>query len=427
MPAIAVVGAQWGDEGKGKIIDMLAEKARMVVRYSGGDNAGHTVINNAGEFALHIIPSGIFYPHNTCIIANGVAINPDVLIKEMDNLQQKGVNIRRLYISDRAHLIMPYHTLLDGLEEEALGGKALGTTRKGVGPAFTDKAARQGMRAGDLLDKEVFYNRLRFIMERKNILLTRAYSVKPLSLNDVYKQYCAFGDRLGSHIRETTSMIDEAIKNKELVLLEGAQGVLLDPDFGTYPFTTSSSPMAGGACLGAGISPRYLTNILAVFKAYSTRVGGGPMPTELHDETGEAIRQYAHEYGTTTGRPRRCGWFDGVAARLSSRINGYNGIALTRLDILDKFPKLKICTAYKLNGKIVEEFPSRVTELEKCQPVYEEMDGWMTKTCDIRQFGKLPLGARRYIKRLEEFCGCSVKIVSVGPGREQTIMRTAIN
>jgi adenylosuccinate synthase len=267
MSAIIVVGAQWGDEAKGKIVDLLAEKVDVVVRYSGGDNAGHTVINNYGEFVLHIIPAGIFYPHNTCIIGNGVAINPAVLIREMDDLKKRGVDLSRLFISDRAHLIMPYHLLLDKLEEEALGGKAIGTTQKGVGPAFTDKAARLGIRAGDLLDKAGFLNRLRLVLERKNALLTKVFNAKPLSLDDVYKQYCEYGERLAPYIRETSVMVDKALRNKEAVMLEGAQGTLLDPDFGTYPFGTSSSPMAGGACLGAGISPVKIDQILAVFKA----------------------------------------------------------------------------------------------------------------------------------------------------------------
>jgi adenylosuccinate synthase len=283
-----------------------------------------------------------------------------------------------------------------------------------------------GIRAGDLLNKEIFYNRLRLILERKNLLLTRVYGVKPLSLDEIYQKYCGYADRLAKYICETTSMINEALNNRETVLLEGAQGVLLDPDFGTYPFTTSSSPSAGGACQGAGISPKYVNNIMAVFKAYTTRVGGGPMPTELTDDVGEAIRQCAHEFGTTTGRPRRCGWFDGVAARFSSRINGFTGLALTRLDILDKFPKLKICTAYKMEGKIIEEFPSSITDLGKCEPVYEEMDGWMTGTSETREYSRLPLEARRYIKRLEEICNCPAQIISVGPKREQTIVRGKI-
>jgi adenylosuccinate synthase len=420
------VGAQWGDEGKGKIIDMLAQQAKLVVRYSGGDNAGHTVINDQGEFKLHLIPSGIFYPHTTCLITNGVVINPAVLLGEMDNLQQRGVDISRLFISDRAHLIMPYHILLDRLEEEALGGQAVGTTRKGVGPAFTDKAARLGIRAGDLLNKASFLSRLKLVLERKNRVISGAYGAASLSLEEIYSTYCGYAERLAPHIRETTSMIDQSIKNRELVLLEGAQGVLLDPDFGTYPYATSSSPLAGGACTGAGISPIHIRHILAVFKAYCTRVGGGPMPTELNDEVGESIRRIAHEFGTTTGRPRRCGWFDGVAARFSSRINGFNGIALTRLDVLDTFPKLKICTSYTLHGKTINEFPSQINDLNDCQPVYEEIEGWMKPTGDIREYRQLPAAARSYIRRLEELCDCPVKVVSVGPRREQTIIRTKL-
>jgi adenylosuccinate synthase len=426
VTAIAVVGAQWGDEGKGKIVDMLAQQAKLVVRYSGGDNAGHTVINDQGEFKLHLIPSGIFYPHTTCLITNGVVINPAVLLGEMDNLQQRGVDISRLFISDRAHLIMPYHILLDRLEEEALGGQAVGTTRKGVGPAFTDKAARLGIRAGDLLNKESFLNRLRLVLDRKNRVIASAYGAAALPLDEIYSTYCAYAQRLAPHIRETTSVIDKSLKNHELVLLEGAQGVLLDPDFGTYPYATSSSPLAGGACTGAGISPIHIRHILAVFKAYCTRVGGGPMPTELNDETGESIRRIAHEFGTTTGRPRRCGWFDGVAAGFSSRINGFNGIALTRLDVLDNFPKLKICTAYKLRGKTINEFPSQINDLNDCQPVYEEIKGWMKPTSGIREYRQLPAAARSYIRRLEELCDCPVKVVSVGPRREQTIIRTKL-
>jgi adenylosuccinate synthase len=426
MTAIAVVGAQWGDEGKGKIVDMLAEKVCMVVRFSGGDNAGHTVINNYGEFKLHLIPSGIFYSHTTCIIGNGVAINPAVLLKEMDELKGRGVDPSRLYVSDRAHLIMPYHILMDGLEEDSLGGQALGTTRKGVGPAFTDKAARWGIRAGDLLDKNGFLKLLKVQLERKNLLLSKVYGVKPLSLDEIYNQYCLYGDRLAPHIRDTTVMVHESLKRGELVLLEGAQGVLLDPDFGTYPYTTSSSPMVGGACLGAGISPTSINRILAVFKAYCTRVGGGPMPTELNDETGELIRKRANEFGTTTGRPRRCGWFDSVAARFSHRLNGFTGAAVTRLDVLDTFPKLKICAAYKLGGKVISDFPASLAELDKCVPVYEELDGWMTPTSDIRTYAKLPSEARKYLRRLESLSGCPVAIISVGAKREQTIIKRQV-
>ncbi len=426
MPAIVVVGGHWGDEGKGKIVDMLAEQAQLVVRFSGGDNAGHTVINTYGEFRLHLIPSGIFYPHTTCIIGNGVAVNPAVLIGEMDELRQRGIDISRLFISDRAHLIMPYHILLDGLEEASRGGKALGTTLKGVGPAFTDKTARLGIRIGDLLDREALLNRLRLILDHKNTILTKVYGAEPLSVDEVYNQYCQYGERLAPHIRETTAMVDEAWHEGKIILLEGAQGTLLDPDFGTYPYNTSSSPLAGGGCLGAGISPTKISHIVAVFKAYCTRVGSGPMPTELKDETGELIRQRAHEYGTTTGRPRRCGWFDAVAARYSTRINGFTGAAITRLDVLDILPRLKICVAYKLDGKRIDYFPSSINALDRCQPIYEELPGWQSPITDIRQYDQLPLKARQYVARLEELASCPVNIISVGAKREQTIIKTPI-
>lgn len=421
MPVIAVIGAQWGDEGKGRIVDLLAQQARVVVRFSGGDNAGHTVVNPYGEFKLHLIPSGIFSSQAVCIIGNGVVINPAVLIDEMDQLSERGVDTTGLFISDRAHLIMPYHILLDGLEEEARGGKAIGTTRKGIGPVYADKAARLGIRAGDLLDKEVLLERLRLVLDYKNIILTKIYGVSPLSLDEVYRQYCQYGERLAPHIRETTMILEEALNRNEVVLLEGAQGALLDPDFGTYPYTTSSSPLAGGGCLGAGLSPTRISRILGVFKAYCTRVGEGPLPTELKDEIGDSIRERAHEYGTTTGRPRRCGWFDAVAAGFSTRINGFTEAAITRLDVLDILPSLKICVGYKLNGKSIDYFPANVATLEKCQPIYEELPGWQASVRDIRQFEQLPAEARQYIARLEEVISCPVNLISVGPRREQII------
>jgi len=426
MPVIAIIGAQWGDEGKGKIVDLVAEKAGMVVRFSGGDNAGHTVVNPHGEFKLHIIPSGIFYPAVVCIIGNGVVINPSVLIDEIDQLNQRGVDTGRLFISDRAHLIMPYHVLLDGLEEKWRGGKALGTTGKGIGPAYADKVARVGIRAGDLLDKEILLERLRSVLEYKNAILTRVYEASPLSLETIYGQYCQYGERLAPYIRDATIMLGEALREGELVLLEGAQGALLDPDFGTYPYTTSSSPLAGGGCLGAGLGPTRIDRILGVFKAYCTRVGSGPLPTELEDETGDLIRERGHEYGTTTGRPRRCGWFDAVAARLSTRINGFTGVAITRLDVLETLPRLKMCVGYKLNGQTIEHFPSSVVALSKCQPIYEELPGWQAPISHIRDFEQLPVEARQYVTRLEEFISCPANIISVGPAREQTIHKMPI-
>ena len=426
MPVIAIIGAQWGDEGKGKVVDLLAQKAGVVVRFSGGDNAGHTVINPYGKFGLRLVPSGIFYPHVVCIIGNGVVINPAVLIAEMELLNQRGVDTSKLFISDRAHLIMPYHVLLDGLEEEARGGSAIGTTRKGIGPVFADKVGRLGIRTGDLLDKTGLLERLRPILDYKNTILTKIYGVNPLSLDDVYGQYCQYGERLAPYIRETTIMLEEALNRGELVLLEGAQGTLLDPDFGTYPYSTSSSSVAGQSCLGAGISPTKINAVLGVFKAYCTRVGAGPMPTELKDETGDLIRERGHEYGTVSGRPRRCGWFDAVAARFSNRVNGFTGVAITRLDILDVLPRLKICVGYELDGKIIDYFPASVTALARCKPVYEELPGWEALTSDIRSYNRLPAKARQYIKRLEELISCPVNLICVGPEREQVIQKTPI-
>ncbi len=423
MPAIAIIGAQWGDEGKGKIVDMLAGEAQMVVRFSGGDNAGHTVVNRYGEFKLHLIPSGVFSPRTACIIGNGVVVNPAALIDEIDHLNKHGVETSRLFISDRAHLVMPYHLLLDGLEEELRGGKAIGTTRKGIGPAFADKVARLGIRISELLEKEAFRERLHFILDYKNIILTRVHEASPLSEEDVYNQYCQYGERLAPYIRETTAMLEEALQRGEVVLLEGAQGTFLDPDFGTYPYATSSSPLAGGGCLGAGLGPTSINQVLGIFKAYCTRVGGGPMTSEIRDEVGDQIRERAHEYGATTGRPRRCGWFDAVLARFSTRINGFTQAAITRLDVLEELPTLKICVGYKLDGKTIDYFPASVAALERCRPIYEEMPGWQTPISNIRQYEQLPLPAQRYLNRLEELIACPINIISVGMRREETIRR----
>jgi adenylosuccinate synthase len=426
MPVAAVIGAQWGDEGKGKIVDMLAEKARYVVRFSGGDNAGHTVVNPYGEFKLRLTPSGIFYPDTTSIIGNGVVLNPAILLGELEELNSRKVDTSRLYISDRAHLIMPYHIAIEGMEEDSLGENAIGTTRKGIGPAYADKVARTGIRAGDLLDKEVLKERLTLALKYKNKIITKVFRKEPLSFDEIYGQYCEYADRLSPLICDTTAMLAAAVERNEPILLEGAQGTLLDPDFGTYPYGTSSSPMAGGACIGSGLGPNALTHVLGVFKAFQTRVGAGPMPTELHDETGDAIREYGQEYGTVTRRPRRCGWFDAVAARLSKRVNGFTSIAITRLDVLDKMPRLKICTGYKVDGETIESFPASAAVLEKCQPVYEEITGWEKPTNGARIFSELPTKAQRYVKRLEEIIGCPASLISVGQRREQTIVRKSI-
>ena len=426
MPVAAIIGAQWGDEAKGKMVDMLSEKAKYAVRYSGGDNAGHTVVNPHGEFKLTLMPCGVFYEDTMSVIGNGVVLNPKALFAEMERLSKRGIDTSRLLISDRTNIIMPYHILLDGLEEKSRGSKAIGTMHKGIGPAYTDKVTRTGIRAGDLLDKKEFLEKLTMILDHKNTLITKVYNAEPLSLEEIYAEYCGYGERLATYVSDTTKILADAAERDDAILLEGAQGFLLDPDFGTYPYATSSSPVAAGACLGTGISPNKLTHIIGVFKAYQTRVGAGPMPTELKDEIGDAIRDWANEYGTVSGRPRRCGWFDGVAARYSSRVNGFTSLAITRLDVLDKLPQLKICTAYKLDGEETDSFPASIPALEKCQPVYEELPGWETDTSGTRKFEDLPDNAQKYVLRLEEIVGCSSSFISVGRSREETIVRQSI-
>lgn len=421
MPVIAIIGGQWGDEGKGKIVDMLAERAQLVARFSGGDNAGHTVINPYGEFRLHLVPSGIFYQNVICIIGNGVVINPEVLLKEIDVVRTAGLKVKRLYISERAHLIMPYHLLFDALEERRRGNEAIGTTGRGIGPAFTDKVARQGLRVGDLLNEQLFLRRLQTIMEDKNAILTKIFGAQPMSVETIHGQFMQYRKQLAPFIRETEAIVHEQLAEGSLLLLEGAQGSLLDLDFGTYPYVTSSSPLAGNGCLGTGIGPRQIDAVLGIFKAYTTRVGSGPMPSEMEGQIGELIRKRANEYGATTGRPRRCGWFDAVVGHFTTRINGFTSVALTRLDILDTLPSIKVCTAYTCDGKLLHTLPSRPDVLEKCQPVFEELEGWQSSTQEIQSFARLPAQARRYIRRIEELISCPIDIVSVGPRREQTI------
>ena len=424
MPAYAVIGGQWGDEGKGKVVDFLAEHSQYVVRYSGGNNAGHTVINSNGEFAFHLVPTGIFWPQVTCVIGNGVVIDPDVLIQEIKGLEEIGVDTSRIAISDRAHIIMPYHVTLDRLEEEERGSTAIGTTGRGVGPAYVDKVARSGIRIGDLLevnDEDVFLPRLHSVIKQKNAIITKVYGGEPIDWEEMY-QYCrGWSERLKPHIQATERLLIEALEDNSSIILEGAQGTMLDVDHGTFPYVTSSSPTIGGAVAGLGIPPQSLGGVFGVFKAYSTRVGSGPLVTELTDETGEAIRERAKEYGATTGRPRRCGWFDGVAARYSAQLNGYTSIVLTRLDILDGFSTIKVCTGYRLNETVIREFPTSITALERCEPVYEEFEGWSGTTASTTDARDLPEGARNYVKRLEQIIGVPVDVISTGPRREETI------
>ena len=423
MPAYAVLGAQWGDEGKGKIIDFLSRDADVVARFSGGNNAGHTVLNERGKFSFHLIPCGVFWPQTVNVIGNGVVVDPDVLLSEIDELGRRGTDVSgRLVVSDRAHIIMPYHIVLDTLGETARGDRAIGTTRRGIGPTYSDKAARTGIRAADLLDLESLYPRLDELLEHKNAIIEKVYGGAPLSLDEVYERCRQWAEGLAPFIGPAEHIVHQALAAGENVVLEGAQGALLDLDHGTYPFVTSSSPTIGGACIGLGIPPAYISQTIGVFKAYCTRVGSGPFPTELIDQIGETIRELAEEFGTTTGRPRRVGWFDAVAARYSAQVNGYTSAVLTRLDVLDGFDSVKICTAYRLDGEVIDSFPGGVASLERCQPIYEEHPGWASPTANISRPEDLPAEARSYVDRLQELIGCPVDIISTGPNRHETIM-----
>lgn len=423
MPATVVIGGQWGDEGKGRIVDLLARGARVVARYSAGNNAGHTVINERGEFALHVVPAGIFYGDKECVIGNGVVVDPAVLLKEIDTLETRGIATDKLHISDRAHVIMPWHPLIDAADEQLRGDLAIGTTGRGVGPAFTDKVSRSGVRMADLVDPATLETRLRVLLPYKNAVLEKLYGLAPLDFDTVYTSYRELGERLAPYVTDTSLLVREALDRGDQVLLEGAQGALLDLDFGTYEYVTSSVPSssAAGAALGVGIGPNEIRRVVGVYKAYTTRVGNGPMPTELLDEEGERLRRHGMEYGTTTGRARRCGWFDGVAARYSVRLNSVSSAVVTRLDVLDQFPAIQVCTGYAVDGQIIKSFPASSTVLARCTPVLEEWPGWNTPTSDARRFEDLPKAAQAYVRRLEELLGTPVDIISVGPEREQCI------
>lgn len=421
MASVVVLGTQWGDEGKGKIVDFLAEQADVVVRYQGGNNAGHTVVVGDQEFKLHLIPSGILYGQKVCVIGNGVVVDPAVLLKELAYLQDRGIDTSGLRVSNRAHVIMPYHRLLDEVEEEKRGNNKIGTTKRGIGPCYMDKDARQGIRIVDLMDDEEFSEKLAFNLETKNYLLERVYDAEGFDFETVKAEYLAYAEQLRQYVTDTSLIINDAIKAGNNVLFEGAQATLLDIDHGTYPFVTSSHPTAGGACIGAGVGPTNIDKVIGVVKAYTTRVGEGPFPTELHDETGNCIRNRGHEFGTTTGRPRRCGWLDVAVIKYSAAISGIHSFALTRLDILDGLEKVKICIGYKYKGEVLREFPASLKVLQQCEPIYEELDGWTEDTSKIRSYDDLPANARRYIERVSEVAGVKFSIVSVGPKRDQTI------
>ncbi len=423
MAIVGVVGGQWGDEGKGKVIDLLAQRAGMVIRSHGGNNAGHTVVNEQGKFALHLVPAGIFNPSTTCVIGPGVVLDPAILLEEIDTLQQRGVNTSGLVISNRAHMVMPYHLLLDRLQEEQRGAARIGTTGRGIGPAYADKVAREGLRAGDLLDLETFRVKLERALSVKNALLKGVYDKTPYAFDVLFDAFAGYADRLRPYLKETGPIVFEAIRQNRNILLEGAHGTMLDADHGTYPYVTSSSPTVAGLCLGAGIGPTLLTDAVGVFKAYATRVGGGPMPTELKDATGESIRERGYEFGTTTGRPRRCGWFDAVAALHSVQVNGFTSLAITKLDVLDDLPEVKICTAYRLDDRLIDFVPADPEELARCEPVYEAHPGWLSTISQARSLSDLPAAAARYVERLEGLLGVKADIISVGASRTAVIMR----
>lgn len=422
MAALVVIGTQWGDEGKGKIVDYLAEKADVVVRYQGGNNAGHTVVTGGTEFKLHLLPSGILYKGKVCIIGNGVVVDPSVLIKELKAMQEKGIDTGALRISNRAHVIMPYHRLLDEVEEDYRGAHKIGTTKRGIGPCYMDKNARIGIRIVDLMDEEEFCEKLERNLEAKNHLLKAVYGVEGFDFETIKKEYLGYAEILRPYVADTSAVLHQAISAGKKVLFEGAQATQLDLDHGTYPYVTSSHPIAGGACIGAGVGPTKISKVIGTVKAYSTRVGEGPFPTELLDEIGDHIREAGHEYGTTTGRPRRCGWLDACVVRYAGYVSGIDYMAITRLDILDKLKTLKMCVGYKYNGQILNEFPASLKVMGKVEPVYEEMPGWETDISGVRKYEDLPVNARKYLERLSEVTGIKLGIVSVGPSREQTMI-----
>ena len=422
MPALVLVGGQWGDEGKGKITHIYARDANYVVRYQGGDNAGHTIVEGGRSLILHLIPSGILYPHVTCVIGNGVVVNPEVLIQELDELQSRGISVANLKISYNAHLVLPYHRTLDRAAEHNLGKGKIGTTHKGIGPAYADKATRLGLRAQDLLDPKILRQKLDHAVRAKNLELERIHGLPPYDLDQVFRALCAQGQRLAGMLEDTSLLLHNALREGKRVLFEGAQGTMLDLDHGTYPFVTSSSSAAGGAVVGSGVGPLAIQSVAGVFKAFVTRVGSGPFPTEQANDIGDNLREIGGEYGATTGRPRRCGWFDAVLLRYAVRTNSLTSITLTKLDVLSHFDRIPLCVAYKYDGRIYEEMPAHQSVFHHCVPIYEEWEGWRNDLSKIRRWEDLPEAARRYMGRIEELAGVPIDLVSVGPSSEQTLV-----
>jgi adenylosuccinate synthase len=423
MSSLAILGSQWGDEGKGRIVDLLSSQVDMVVRFQGGNNAGHTVVRGKDVFKLHLIPSGILYPEATCVIGDGVVLNPAVLIEELDNLKKKNINIENLKISCKAHMVMPYHVVLDKAREHRLGKSKIGTTHKGIGPVYSDKASRSGIRTQDLLDHKIFKAKLEEELSLKNAIIEKVYGMQPLDQEEIYEDYMLYAERIGKYIIDTAFLINEFLDQNKSVLFEGAQATMLDIDHGTYPYVTSSSTTAGGVCTGSGVGPGRLDEVLGIAKSYSTRVGSGPFPTEIEGGIGDLLREKGYEYGTTTGRPRRCGWFDAVVLKYSVMLNYLDSIALTKLDVLSGFEKIKICTAYKYKKEVYKNLPCHQTILHKCTPVYEEFEGWTEDITDIKKYEDLPPAAKKYIESIEEIIKVPVSMVSVGPERNQIIIR----
>jgi adenylosuccinate synthase len=421
MPIDVIVGAQWGDEGKGKIVDMLSEHADIVARYQGGANAGHTVCIGENEYVLHLIPSGIFHRHITCVIGNGAVIDPAALMQEIRQLESAGINITgRLLISHNAHLIMPYHKQLDTIREQSPG--KIGTTGRGIGPAYIDKFLRSGIRIVDLLDRDLLAKKLKANIEEKNQILTKLYGETRLDVDAIIAEYQEFDKQIDEYITDTSVFLNQALTQKKRIIAEGAQGALLDVDHGTYPFVTSSNPTSGGACTGLGVPPTSIASIIGIVKAYSTRVGNGPFPTELTNATGEKLRSIGHEFGATTGRPRRCGWFDAVALRYSVMVNGIEKVAITKLDVLDQFEEIKVCIGYEHKGKRLKSFPTDIPTLDAVVPVYETFKGWQTSLSGITSYDALPHKARHYLEALSHLIGVPVYLISVGPRRDQTVI-----
>ena len=427
MSSSVIVGTQWGDEGKGKIIDIMAAKADVVVRSSGGNNAGHTVVHGDNVYKLHLLPSGILYPNTLCLIGSGVVVDPKVLIEEIEQMNERGITCDNLRIDARADIIMPWHRELDKLEEAFKAkqtGVNVGTTGRGIGPCYADKDDRVAVRMYDLVHPECLKTLVKNTGELKNLIIEKVYGGKPFDLDAVYEEYKAYGERLAKYMADASVITFDAYNEGKRVLFEGAQATLLDIDFGTYPFVTSSHPIAGGACVGTGVGPKLIDEVIGVGKSYTTRVGNGPFPTELNGETGDAIREKGHEYGVTTGRPRRCGWFDAVIMRHAVRVNGLTALAINKFDTLADLPVLKVCTAYvTADGKTYKDFPVTLEELAECKPVYEEIEGYTGDISGCKSFEELPEKCRAYITRLEELCGCPITIIGVGPGREDVIFR----